>query len=179
MEALVRLHRDSTVFMERNAILMAPKPLRVPTDRAPALLGLLVERYGILPRNLIFVEVTHVKAPYVHDDRYRVTVFHRDPEHGSIIGVELRFGFMEEPNVERVLEEMARHKEIDLPVNRHRWIVHISLEHLVPSRKMGWVKRVRLRLFLVLRRLSQPAHYYYGLGDEVQLSAEIVPVRVR
>jgi KUP system potassium uptake protein len=179
MEALVRLHRESTVYIERAAILMSPKPLRVQTDRAPALLGLLVDRYGILPRNMIFVEVTHRKAPYIHDDRYHVTVFDRHPDHGSIIGVELRFGFMEEPNVERVLEEMARHKEIDLPTNRHRWIVHVSMEHFLPSRTMGWAKRLRLRLFLVLRRLSQPAHYYYGLGDEVQLSAEIVPVRVR
>jgi KUP system potassium uptake protein len=93
--------------------------------------------------------------------------------------VEVQFGFMEEPNVERVLEEMARHKKIALPTNRHRWIVHISLENLLPSRTMGRLKRLRLRLFMVLRRLSQSAHSYYGLGDEVQLSAEIVPVRVR
>jgi KUP system potassium uptake protein len=179
MEALVRLHRDSEVFMERNAILMAPKPVRVPTDRAPALLGLLLDRHGILPRNLFFVEVTHRKVPYIHDDRYKVTVFYRDRFQGSIIGVEVQFGFMEEPNVERVLEEMARHKKIALPTNRHRWIVYISLENLLPSRTMGWVKRLRLRLFMVLRRLSQSAHSYYGLGDEVQLSAEIVPVRVR
>nr|WP_294524511.1 KUP/HAK/KT family potassium transporter [uncultured Rhodopila sp.] len=179
MEALVRLHRDSEVFMERNAILMAPKPLRAPTDRAPALLGLLLDRYGILPRNLFFVEVTHRKVPYIHDDRYKVTVFYRDRFQGSIIGVEVQFGFMEEPNVERVLEEMARHKKIALPTNRHRWIVHISLENLLPSRTMGRLKRLRLRLFMVLRRLSQSAHSYYGLGDEVQLSAEIVPVRVR
>ena len=28
-------------------------------------------------------------------------------------------------------------------------------------------------------RSLTPAYYYYGLGDEVQLSAEIIPVRVR
>jgi KUP system potassium uptake protein len=179
MAALVRLHRGCAVFMERNAILMAPKPLRLPTDRAPALLRLLWERYGILPRNLIFVEVTHRKVPYIHDDRYQVTVFDRDPGRGSIIGVELQFGFMEEPNVEHVLEEMARHKEIDLSANPHQWIVHVSQENLLASRTMGLIKRVRFRLFVLLRRLSQPAYYYYGLGDEVQLSAEIIPVRVR
>ena len=119
MAQLVRLHRRNTVFMERNAILMAPKPVRLPTDRAPALLRLLWERYGILPRNLIFVEVTHRKVPYIHDSRYQVTVFDRQPGGGSIIGVELQFGFMEEPNVERVLAEMARHQQIDLPAD-HR-----------------------------------------------------------
>jgi len=35
------------------------------------------------------------------------------------------------------------------------------------------------RLFVLLRRNSQPAYYDYGLGDQVQLSAEIIPVRLR
>jgi KUP system potassium uptake protein len=69
--------------------------------------GLLWERYGILARNLILIEVTHPKIPYVHENRYHVTVFDRDKDRGSVIGVELRFGFMEEPNVERYLEELA------------------------------------------------------------------------
>jgi hypothetical protein len=37
---------------------------------------------------------------------------------------------------------------------------------------------LRFRLFLFLRLISQPAYYYYGLGDEVLLSVEIIPVRV-
>ena len=43
---------------------------------------------------------------------------------------------MEEPNVERVLEELARHKAIDLPADRRQWIVHVSLENVLPAR--GW-----------------------------------------
>jgi len=93
--------------MERNALVMSPKPMNLPSDRAPALIQMLWERHGILPRNLILVEVKHRKVPYIHDNRYRVTVFDRDQNRGSIIAVELSFGFMEEPNVERVLEEMA------------------------------------------------------------------------
>ena len=88
-------------------------------------------------------------------------------------------GFMEEPNVERCLEELAQHKEIDLPTDPRSWVVHVSHEHLLPAARLGLLKRLRLRLFLFLRLLSRPAFYHYGLGDEVQLSAEIVPVRVR
>ena len=129
------------------------------------------ERHGILPRNLILVEVTHRKVPYVRDDRYQVTVFDRDHQRGSIIAVEVSFGFMEEPNVERLLEEMALHKEIDLPTDRR--------QNFLPSRRLGLLRRLRFRLFLLLRLVSQPAYYYYGLGDEVQLSVEIIPVRLR
>jgi K+ transporter len=178
MAELVALHRKCEVFMERNAVVMSPKPLRLPGDRTPALIQMLWERHGILSRNLIVVEVTHRKVPYIHDNRYRVTVFDRDRARGSIIGVELSFGFMEEPNVERYLEEMARHNEIDLPTDRHRWIVHASHENIVPVSRMGLFKRLRFRLFMFLRLVSQPAYYYYGLGDEVQLSVEIIPVRV-
>ena len=44
---------------------------------------------------------------------------------------------------------------------------------------MGLLRRIRFRLFLLLRLVSQPAYYYYGLGDEVKLSVEIIPVRLR
>ncbi len=176
---LVSLHRDAQHFMERTAVLMAPKPLRRDTDRTPALLQLLWDRYGVLPRNLIFVEVLHRKVPYIHENRYAVVVFDRDRNRGSIISVELSFGFMEEPNVERALEGMARHHEIDLPTDRRQWIIHVSNENLLPSRGMNVVARLRYRLFQHLRQVSQPAYYAYGLGDEVQLSAEVVPVRVR
>jgi KUP system potassium uptake protein len=179
MAELVRLHRDCKVFMERNAVVMAATTLRLQTDRAPAIMQMLWERHGILPRNLILVEVTHPKVPYIRDDRYHVTVFDRDKNRGSIIGVEVSFGFMEEPNVERLLEEMARHKEIDLPTDRRQWIVHVSQENLLPVQRMRMLRRLRFRLFLFLRLVSQPAYYYYGLGDEVQLSVEVIPVRVR
>ena len=44
---------------------------------------------------------------------------------------------------------------------------------------MNLLRRLRFRLFLFLRLVSRPAYYGYHLGDEVQLSAEIMPVRVR
>jgi KUP system potassium uptake protein len=176
---LIQLHRRSRFFMERTAVLMSPTPLHDASDRTPALLQLLWDRYGVLARNLIFVQVTHRKVPYIHDDRYVVTVFDKDRNGGSIIGVELSFGFMEQPNVERALEGMARLREIDLPTDRRKWIIHVSHENLLPAQSMGPIQRFRFRLFMFLRLVSRPAFYYYGLGDEVQLSAETLPVRVR
>ncbi|HZZ22161.1 MAG TPA: KUP/HAK/KT family potassium transporter [Roseiarcus sp.] len=179
MDEVVALHRSSQHFLERNALIMSPRPLRSLNDRAPALIRMLTERTGVLPRNLIFVEVTHRKTPYVHGSRYQVTIFDRDQHRGGVIGVELSFGFLEEPNVERALEDLARHKEIDLPPNPHQWIVHVAQEHLLIARKTNIFKRIRFRLFLFLRQVSRPAYSYYGLGDEVQLTVEIIPVRLR
>ncbi|ARN83716.1 hypothetical protein B1812_16155 [Methylocystis bryophila] len=179
MGEVVELHRSCTSFVERNALVMAPAAVRRMSDRAPALVGLLWNRYGVFPRNLVLVEVVHPKVPYIHENRYHVTVFDRDSARGCVIGVELRFGFMEEPNVERYLADMARHHEIDLPADPHRWVVHVAHENLLPAKDMNFLKMLRFRLFLFLRLVSRPAYYGYGLGDEVQLSAEILPVKVR
>jgi KUP system potassium uptake protein len=179
MGDVVDLHRSCGSFVERNALVMAPAAVRRMSDRAPALVGLLWDRYGVFPRNLVIVEVVHPKTPYIHDNRYQVTVFDRNRSRGCVIGVELRFGFMEEPNVERYLADLARHHEIDLPTDPHKWVVHVAHENLLPAKDMNFFKMLRFRLFLFLRLISRPAYYGYGLGDEVQLSAEILPVRVR
>jgi KUP system potassium uptake protein len=178
MHKLVEFHRNEKAYMERIALLMTPKHLVSLTDHAPALLQILHDRYGILPRHLIFVEVAHRKVPYIHEGRCDIKVFHKDGG-SSIVAVTLQFGFMEEPNVEEVLEDLARHKEIGLPIRENKWIVHVSIENLLPGRGMGFVGRARLLLFAFLRQISQPAHYFYGLGDNVQLSAEIIPVRLK
>jgi KUP system potassium uptake protein len=179
MEDVVAIHRACPAFLERNALVMAATPLRLLSDRAPTLFGLLWDRYGILPRNLIFIEVTHAKAPYIHKNRYHITVFDRDKDRGSVIGVELRFGFMEEPNVEHYLEDLARHHQIDLPADPRQWIVHVSHENLLPARRLNLWRQLRFRLFVFLRQVSRPTYYAYHLGNAVQLSAEILPVRVR
>ncbi|MGO9485453.1 MAG: KUP/HAK/KT family potassium transporter [Rhodomicrobium sp.] len=178
MNRLVEFHKGEQTYLERIGLLMTPKHLSSLNDHAPALLQILYDRYGILPRHLIFVEVAHRKTPYIHDGRYDIKVFHKDGN-SSIIAVTLQFGFMEEPNVEAVLEEMAKHKEIDLPIHENQWIVHVSVENLLPARTLGALGRARLKLFSFLRQLSQPAHYFYGLGDNVQLTAEIMPVRLK
>ncbi len=179
LSEIVTLHRRSSAFLERNALIMSPRPLRRLGDRAPSLIRLIAERTGMLPRNLIFVEVSHTKAPYIHGSRYQVTVFDRCRDKGSVIGVELSFGFLEDPNVEQALEDLARHEEIDLPADPHQWIVHIMQDHLLPSRRASLFKRLRLNLFLFLRAVSRPAYSYYGLGDAVQLTIEVIPVRLR
>ena len=178
MGKLVELHKSERSYMERIGLLMAPRHLTSLNDKAPALVQLMYDRYGILPRHVIFVQVVHRKVPYIHDGRYQITVFHKD-ECSSIIAVTVQFGFMEEPNVEAVLEEIARHREINLPTALHRWTVHVAVEKLLPSRRMSVFGHLRLRLFLILRQISQPAYYFYGLGDNVQLSAEIMPVRLK
>ena len=178
MAELVEKYRASKSFIERNAVVMSPKTLTALDNRAPVIAANDVGSLWRPAPPSHFRRGHHVKTPYVEDNRYKVTNFHRAPDGGGIMGVDLRFGFMEEPDVEKWLEDLARHQQIDLPPQHRRWIVHVAHENLLPARKMDLWRQLRFRLFLFLRLVSQPTSFYYGLGNNVQLTAEIFPVRV-
>ncbi len=178
MAELIEIHRASTHFIDRTAILMAPARALADGERTPTLLQLLWTRQGLLPRNIIFVEVVHTKVPYVRDDRFVATTFEQSAK-GVIVHVELRVGFMEFADVESALKDPVLHDQIHLTTNLQGWIVHVANEHLNPSARMRALARFRLKLFKLLRFFSQPAYYHYGLGVELQLSIEILPVHVR
>ena len=55
-------------------------------------------------------------------------------------------------------------KEIDLPTDRRKWIVHVSHENLLPARSMGPLQRLRFRLFMFLRLVSRPAYLLLRSG---------------
>jgi KUP system potassium uptake protein len=175
---LVETKRAATSLIDRNVVLMVPRPVRTLEDNTPALLQFYWDRHGMLPRNLIFVEIVHVKSPWVHHERYHVRTLDKDAARGGIQSVSVHFGFMEDPNVERVLEEIAAHHEIDLPMNPHEWAVYASIERLHPAKHVSYFGRMRLRLFSLLRQISQPAHFYYGLAEEVNLSLEVMGVKI-
>jgi KUP system potassium uptake protein len=175
---LIERHRQAKVFIERSAILMIPELADADQERTPTLMQMLWNRTGILPRNIIFAQVLQLKVPYIHDNRYSVTTLERS-ERGSVVRVQVNFGFMEEPAIERVLHEMVSHKEIELPADRRKWIIYVAVENLIASKTMRLARRIQLQAFIVLRNVSRPAYHHFGLGDKVPLSAEIFPITVR
>lgn len=177
LQELIDLKRNDARIHEKNVILMVPKPMSSTDEQIPALMQLIYNRHKTLPKNIIFVQVIHKKVPYIYKDRYDVTVFDKSEEKGLIVSVAIKFGFMEDPNVEKILESMASHHEITLSSDPHSWIVYASHENILKSHHWNRFARFRLQLFSILRQISQPGYYYYGLGEDLQLSLEIFPIR--
>lgn len=163
---------------KRTMIIMAPKPLYSEHDETPAAMQILWERYGVLPRNIIFVDVIAKKVPYIHGDRYDITVFQDDKKYGSIAGVKIFFGFMEEPNVETVLANLAGHHKLKLNEDYRKWLVHVTSDRLILAKSAGFIKRFSLGVYSILRALSQPAYDYYGLGKDINLTIEMLPIKI-
>lgn len=178
MKELVALKTTAKELINRTMIIMAPKVLRSESDETPAIMQFLWDRYGVLPKNIIFVDVVTKKVPYIRGDRYFITNFQKDQHKGSIIAVEINFGFMEDPNVENILEELAHHHKIALSEDYHKWLVHVTLDRLVPTKNTSFFRRLKLGLYSLLREVSQPAYDYYGLGKEVNLTLEMLPIKI-
>ncbi len=181
MAELIALHRGAELSSRaQRAADGAPSAAPSRATARPRSSTLLWERCGVLPRNMIFVEVTHPKVPYIRDNRYRVTVFDRDHDkrqrHRRRASLRLHGG-AERRALSR--GHGAPQARSTCRPNPAQWIVHVAHENLLPAKRMNVLRRLRFRLFVFLRLVSRPAYYAYGLGDEVRLSAEIMPVRVR
>lgn len=179
IQELIELKKKQPYLSERSVILLTPKAVRSVEDKGPALLQLYWNRYKVIPKHLVFVNVKQEKIPYITDDRCIIHYFQKDSKEGSITDLQIRFGFMEEEDVEKVLINLANDKKIDLARHPSDWSVEASREHLFPGKNLSLYRRLMFNLFLVLRQLSVPAYYHYGLGKGgVNLSLEILPIRI-
>jgi KUP system potassium uptake protein len=178
---LIRLHRESKPLHGAHRGADGAQSLcGGQADRTPALLQLIWDRHGLLPRNLVFVEVKHPKVPYVHGNRFRRHRARSPSEaaaascqRGSQLrvhgGAECRAG---------ALQGMARHQEIALPTDRQR-VDRACIEREFAAREThGPAAQNAIQPVPDVAIGVRPAYYAYGLGDEVQLSAEVMPVRL-
>jgi KUP system potassium uptake protein len=176
MVDIIAHHRAAKHFVEHTALLMVPDYNHgKQTWRAPALLQLLLDRKGLLPRNIILLHVEHQKIPHARDHRVRASVLEEN-DRGRIIRVVMRFGFMEVPNLEREVQMLVNLPLAGFETGQRPWNVLVAREHLAPAHKMPLHRFYRFKVYELLRLISQPAYYRYGLGYQVPLSIEILPV---
>jgi KUP system potassium uptake protein len=176
MADIIERHRKTDQYIEQTAVLMvADDSFSKKTWHAPALLQLLVDRKGSLPRNIVLMHVEHQKIPYTGDGHIEAHVLEEN-DRGRIIRIVMRFGFMEIPNVERGLQLLAALPQVGLETGHRAWNVLVAREHLAPAPNMALHRYCRFKVYELLRLTSQPAYYRYSLGYTVPLSVEILPV---
>ena len=177
IQELVKMKKDQTQFLPRPIVIMTPEFVSKKTDMVPFLEEIFWERYGMMPKHLVFLNVSMEDEPSCEDERYIVTKFYDDPEKGSIISVSVRFGFMEEPDVEDVLEEIASHEKINIDTQPANWHMHIAQERVFLASASRFLYTVRFSFFQMLLKNASTYDHYFKLGRKVRLSVESIPVR--
>lgn len=163
----------------KSYIFMVPRK-RTIHDTMPALMNIFLERYGAMPKHIIFLTVELKKYPYVKtDNRYEITNFSKvGLEYDTLATVVVRFGFMEEPNVENVLQELANHHKIQIDTDKHNWLIEVMHERVYKDEVKGF-NRVRSQVFQLLSRFADSADHFFKLGDNEPLAIEAIPVKLK
>ena len=133
-----------------TAIFMAGNPKGTP-------LALLhnVKHNQILHQRVVLLTIATAETPHVAPEQ-RVQVERLPEEFYRVIA---SFGFMEQPNIDLVLEGCKAHQ---LSIDPAQATYFLSRETILPTRSPG-MAMWRERLFAFLSRNAQPATAYFGL----------------
>jgi KUP system potassium uptake protein len=152
-------------------------PLRIPgtavvlgrmAKGVPLALSHNVKCNHVLHENVLLVAVTATETPRVsEDDRIVVT-----PISDGVTRVELRFGFMEQPNVPEGLEVAARRGQI-AKFDPARVIYYTGHETIIPSGRRSGLPRWREALFAFMHHNAQRPGAYFRIP-----SAQIMEIGV-
>lgn len=170
------INRNDTIA--RSSIFMLPRFIESIEDDIPIVLETFYDRYQELPKDIVMLHVSVDKDnPHLHDARYNVIKFFDDEKKGTIYSVQARFGFMEEPNVEEVLEDLANHHKINLEIDPTRWLIHTFHKRILVNEKFSIFEKIKLAIYKYLDHNSIKADEYFGLGNKNELTIEVVPVK--
>lgn len=179
---LINIKKTEKSYIPRSIIVMLPEPLTSITDSVPASKQILWERYGLLPKDLIFLTVQTNRVPHIKDihDRFVVHKFFEDKEKGSITSIQVKFGFMEDPDVEKALINLAKHKHKDINIDEHpnHWLIHVTRARLFHARSVKGLRYIMYSVFRIILRISIRADRHFGLGKNVSLTMESIPITI-
>ena len=177
MGQILKLKQKQKHAFERSLLVLSNESVVKLTDKAPPLLELFIKRYASLPDHVISLTIKQVKRPFVDlADRYDIKEFENDHKKGSsLLSITTNFGFLEQPDVEKVIADIANNKDLTPNDDMKNWIIYVARERFI-GRHHGGIKKLRSIIYTALVNNASPAYDYYGLGEDSRLNAELVPV---
>lgn len=180
VEKLITLKSDITKndTIARSSIFLSTRFIENITDAIPIVLQTFYDRYKELPLDIVILNVRIDKEnPHLHHDRYKVIKFFKNEVRGSVFSIQASFGFMEDPEVEYLLEDLAEHHEIKLDLGPSHWLVHALNKRLLFGKKISLITKIKFMIYNFLDNISLKADHHFGLGNETELTVEVVPVK--
>jgi KUP system potassium uptake protein len=162
-ETLVEsLQRRRPIVVPGTAIFMTSTK-----GRAPVALLHSLKHYQAIHERVIFLTIATEDEPWVPPSR-RVEVERLGEGFWRVTG---RFGFMQKPNVPRLLRQCSGH---GLEIRAEKATFFLGREVILPSAKPG-MARWREQLFALASRLSQqPASYFQiPIGRVIELGQQV------
>ena len=174
-EGSVSDERGIFVEADRVVIFLVPKPVLGPDDPVPVILRAHMRNNGSIPRYSILLHIARARTARVRGERYTVTNFGN-----NLVGIEAKFGFMEQVSIESVVNELKARNDLSSVAAGlvfDRYLVEVGAEQFSISRTVFW-NHLRVRCFRLLQRLATPTYRYFGVKDNSLLSTTALEINV-
>ena len=160
------------VQADRAIVFMTSRPVLSADDPCPIGLRIYVRRNGTIPKHVILLNVAHMHMPIVpNESRFDVI-----PLGANIVAVNVRYGYMQIPDVPSLLSELKRHNLIK--INEKRWTVQIGEEEIVIDPSLRFFHRLMLRTYMIIMRFTNPADRYFGMREFAGRNKTVIPVLI-
>jgi KUP system potassium uptake protein len=160
---------------ERTDVFMTSRAVTQETDGVPVLLRAYLKRHGTIARYLILLTIDQQHVPVVEPARQYDVI----PFGANVWTIVAHFGFMQRPNIPRILQEANRHPAL-APLDLSVVNIEVGEEELIIDPGASWYRKLWVRAFALQLWLSIPAHRYFGLTWDHPLSSHlsktVVPV---
>jgi len=158
--------------VDRAIVFLISRPFASPDEPCPVGLRIFMKRTGALPKHITLLHVDQQSRPYVPEEE-RHTVAQLG---ARVVSVSARYGYMEPPDVPALLLELKRKGLIK--INQKRWTVQTGEEEILLEAELPWTRRLGMRFFQLVLRLSSPADRYFGLREYAGRAKTVVPIQV-
>ncbi|MEI7579911.1 MAG: KUP/HAK/KT family potassium transporter [bacterium] len=173
---LVKIKKEKSIELALPSVFMTPNLITDINSAVPPLYQVYYQRYGIIPKFLIFLTVQILKDPYAKKNRIDINTLYHDNKSGSITSIQVNFGFMENPDVEKIVNQIIKSKKIVGLDDKHEWLFHITKEHYFLGNKQSKIKKIGYAVYKFIANNINHSDQFFHLGEKYQVTVE--PLKV-
>jgi KUP system potassium uptake protein len=156
--------------VERAVVFLSSRAISAPEDPCPMGLRVYVRRNGAIPKHVILLNVLQTNRPFEPEKERCKTI----QLGANIVSVNARYGYMQPPNVPKLLRELKQAGLIK--INESRWTIQVGEEEIIIEGSMPWLRRLMLRYFNLILRVANPADRYFGMREHAGRNKTVIPV---
>ncbi|HRY97117.1 MAG TPA: KUP/HAK/KT family potassium transporter [Myxococcota bacterium] len=158
--------------VDRAIVFLTSRAFPTADDPCPVGVRIFMKRTGLLPKHITLLHVDQQSRPHVPEEERHTVV-----QLGArVVSVHARYGYMEPPDLPALLLELKRRGLIK--INQKRWTVQTGEEEILLEADLPCLRRLAMRFFQVLLRISTPADRYFGLREYAGRAKTVVPIQV-
>ncbi|HNT30550.1 MAG TPA: KUP/HAK/KT family potassium transporter [bacterium] len=175
---LIALRRQDPRSLPISLMIMTRGHIETPADKIPSL-QLFLENYKLLADDIVFVHVDYLHTPSCRGNRHVIVSYSPQPDTYGIYSITLSYGFMEKPDIETTLKNLYVKGELPLRHPPDDWLIQVVHERLMRPVDYKLWKKLKYYVFYILHKNADRTYRFFGLGNEIPLTMDVVRVKVK